>query len=347
MPQTAVFRVGRWPGCCCEDVRVIRTRVCEVLGIDHPVALGGMPTVYNTPALAAAVANAGGIGIIGCTYLDSDEIAGVAAAVRSLTDKPFGLNSLMFLDDEVGYETALMAAPELISLAWPRRDQDLEPWVDAAHDAGSKVSFMAADVENAVRGAEAGADVIVAQGTEGGGHVGWMALSVLLPMVVDAVDPVPVLAAGGVADGRGLAAALAYGADGVLVGTRFLATEESGLPAGYKRAIVASDGHDTVLTDIPDILTGMVWPGAMSRVQRNRFVERWADREWALLQNLTEAVESVQAARRSGDTDEVPIFFGQDAGLINDLPPAAEIVARIVREAEEIITNRLPPLAAD
>ena len=133
----------------------------------------------------------------------------------------------------------------------------------------------------------------------------------------------------------------------MLVGTRFLATEESGLPAGYKRAIVASDGHDTVLTDIPDILTGMVWPGAMSRVQRNRFVERWADREWALRQNLTEAVESVQAARRSGDTDEVPIFFGQDAGLINDLPPAAEIVARIVREAEEIITNRLPPLAAD
>lgn len=326
---------------------MIQTRVCEVLGIDHPVALGGMPTVYNTPALAAAVSNAGGIGIIGSTYLDPDEIAAVAAAVRALTDKPFGLNSLMFLDDQVGYEAALAAAPELVSLAWAGKDQDLKPWVDAAHGASCKVSFMAADVEDAVRGAEADADVIVAQGNEGGGHVGWMALSVLLPMVVDAVGPVPILAAGGVADGRGLAAALAFGADGVLLGTRFLATEESGLPPDYKRAIVDSDGHDTVLTDIPDIVAGIVWPGAMSRVQRNRFIDRWAGREWALRQNRAEAVESVQRARQSGDTEEVPMFFGQDAGLIRDLPPASEIVTRIVTEAEELLTSKLPPLSTN
>ena len=225
---------------------MIHTRLCDLLGIDHPVALGGMPPVYNTPALAAAVSGAGGIGIIGCTYLDPDDIEKTAGEVRSLTDKPFGLNALVFLDDRVGYEAALRAEPGLISLAWPRKDQDLEPWVRAAHDAGCAVSFMAADVEDAVRGAEAGADVIVAQGTEGGGHVGWMALSVLLPMIIDAVDEIPVIAAGGVADGRGLAAALAYGADGVLLGTRFLATEESGLAPGYKQAIVASDGHDTV-----------------------------------------------------------------------------------------------------
>jgi NAD(P)H-dependent flavin oxidoreductase YrpB (nitropropane dioxygenase family) len=326
---------------------MIRTRLCGMLGIEHPVVLGGMPTVYNTPALAAAVSAAGGLGIIGCTYLPPDDIAELAAAVRELTPRPFGLNALMFLDDRNGYEAILREAPELVSLAWARKDQDLSAWFDEAHAAGSQVSFMAADLEEARRGAEAGADVIVAQGTEGGGHVGWMALSVLLPMVVEAVSPVPVLAAGGIADGRGLAAALAFGADGVLLGTRFLASEESGLPAAHKRAIVDSDGHDTVLTEIPDLITGMTWPGAMSRVRRNRLIERWAGRELALQDNRAEVAESVQKARAAGDRQEAPLFYGQDAGLIHDLPTAAEIVARIVAEAEQIITEILPPLAGD
>ena len=323
---------------------MIRTSVCELLGIEHPVALGGMPTLYNTPVLAAAVSEAGGIRIIGCTYLGAGEIAELAAAVRERTDRPFGLNSLMFVDDEAGYAASLEAAPALVSLAWPRRDQDLGPWVDAAHAAGSKVSFMTADVEGALRGAEAGADVIVAQGTEAGGHVGRMALSALLPMVVDAVAPLPVLAAGGVADGRGLAASLAYGADGVLLGTRFLATEESGLHPEFKRRIVESDGHDTVLTEIPDLTTGMVWPGAMSLVQRNRFIERWSGKEWELREHRAAAADAVQLARRSGDADEAPMFFGQDAGLIDDVPRAADLVSRIVAEAETIIADRLPPL---
>jgi NAD(P)H-dependent flavin oxidoreductase YrpB (nitropropane dioxygenase family) len=257
------------------------------------------------------------------------------------------LNALLFLDDQAGYTAMLTGVPALISLSWPRKDQDIEPWVDKAHAVGSTVSFMAADVPDAVRGAEAGADVIVAQGTEGGGHVGWMGLSVLLPLVVDAVAPLPVVAAGGVADGRGLVAALAFGADGVLLGTRFLASDESGLHPNHKAAIVHSDGHDTVLTDIPDIISGMVWPGAMSRVKRNRLIERWAGQEWALRQNLAEAVEAVHNARGVGDTEEAPLFFGQDAGLINDLPPAADIVARIVTEATEIIDNHLPPLTAN
>ena len=183
---------------------MLRTAMCEVLGVDHPVALGGMPLVYNSVELTATVSEAGGIGIVGCTYLDPDEITGVASLVRGLTDRPFGLNSLLFLDDQEGYEAMLAARPGLISLSWPRKDQKIESWVDAAHEVGSKVSFMAADIEDAVRGAAAGVDLVVVQGTEGGGHVGWMGLSVLLPMVVDAVRPVPVVAAGGVADGRGL-----------------------------------------------------------------------------------------------------------------------------------------------
>ncbi len=320
---------------------MIRTRVCNVLGIDHPIALGGMPPPVNTPALAAAVSDAGGIGILGCTGLDRPQIVDAAASIRERTDKPFGLNSLVFLVDEDSYTATVDAGPALISLAWPRRDQDLRPWVDAAHAAGCKVSFMANDVSEATRGTEAGADLIIAQGTEGGGHVGWMALSVLLPMVVDAVAPIPVMAAGGVADGRGLASALALGAEGALLGTRFLASEQSGLPPGYKQAIIESDGHDTVLTEIPDIVRGQTWPGAMSRVRRNRFIERWAGREWALRQHLAEAAGSVQVARETGDVEEAPLFFGQDAGLIHEVLSADEIVRRIVAQAEEIITKRL------
>jgi NAD(P)H-dependent flavin oxidoreductase YrpB (nitropropane dioxygenase family) len=313
--------------------------MCEILGIEHPVVLGGMPTVYNSTELTAAVSEAGGIGVVGCTYLAPDEIAGVASQVRTLTDRPFGLNSLMFLDDEAGYEAMLAARPGLISLAWPRKDQDIGPWIAAAHGVGSKVSFMAADVEDAARGTAAGADLIVAQGTEGGGHVGWIGLSVLVPMVVDAVAPVPVVAAGGVADGRGLVAALAYGADGVLLGTRFLATKESALHPNHKQAIVDSDGHDTVLTDIPDIISGLNWPGAMSRVKRNRLVDRWTGREWALRQNVAAASEDVRNARAAGDSEDAPLFYGQDAGLINDLPPAADIVGQIVSQAEDIIVS--------
>ena len=320
---------------------MIRTPLCDLLGIQHPIVLGGMPTIFNSPALAAAVSGAGGLGILGITHLSRDQIHECAAAVRCLTQKPFGLNALMFFEDEDGFCAALETRPAVISLAWPRKDQDPRSWVSRAHAAGCRVTFMAGEVSEALRGVEAGADVIVAQGNEGGGHVGWMSTSVLVPMVVDAVAPVPVLAAGGIADGRGLAAALAYGAQGALLGTRFLASEESGLHPGHKRAIVASDGHDTVLTEIPDIAAGQVWPGAMSRVQRNRFIERWTGREWAIRQNLAEVNAAVRDARSVGDADEAPLFFGQDAGLINDLPPAADIVSRIAAEAEEIIRRRL------
>jgi NAD(P)H-dependent flavin oxidoreductase YrpB (nitropropane dioxygenase family) len=161
-------------------------------------------------------------------------------------------------------------------------------------------------------------------------------------MIVDAVGPIPVLAAGGIADGRGLAAALALGADGVLLGTRFLASKESPLHANYKQAILDSDGHDTLLSEIPDIAAGIVWPGAMSRSRRNKFIERWAGREWSLRQNQAGTLTEIRAARQRGDTEDAPLTMGQDAGLIHDIPAAAEIVARIARDAEEILAKTLP-----
>ena len=157
---------------------------------------------------------------------------------------------------------------------------------------------MAGTVAEAKHAVEAGADIIIAQGSEGGGHVGWMASMPLLPMVVDAVAPIPVLAAGGFADGRGLVAALALGAEGILLGTRFLATVESPLHPNFKQAIVDSDGHDTPLSEIPDIAAGLVWPGAMIRSRRNRFIERWAGREWALRRDRAEAAEGSRRRAR-------------------------------------------------
>jgi NAD(P)H-dependent flavin oxidoreductase YrpB (nitropropane dioxygenase family) len=317
---------------------MIRTKICELLGIEYPVALGGMGGGFTRPPMVAAVSEAGGFGALSCNGLSPEQIHDAAATMRSHTDKPYALNFLLFLTDDECFAAALEEKPAAIALAWPRREQDLKSYIDRAHGAGCKVTLMAGTVRDAERGVEAGADVIVAQGTE------WMASMVLTPMVVDAVAPVPVLSAGGIADGRGLAAALALGADGALLGTRFIASDEAPIHDNFKQAIVDSDGHDTVLTEITDLAAGVVWPGAMSRAKRNRFVERWIGREWDLRRHQAEAFARQLSARKDGDIDEALLSYGQDAGLIHDILPAGEIVRRIADEAETILTNRLSSL---
>jgi NAD(P)H-dependent flavin oxidoreductase YrpB (nitropropane dioxygenase family) len=320
---------------------MIRTPVCDLLEIEHPIALGGMGSIYS-PDLVSAVSNAGGLGALGCHSLSADQIRVGTTAIRDKTNKPFGLNFLIFDMREESFAAALALRPRVMAFAWPRPDQDLKPIFARAHDAGAKITYMANAVPDANRAVAAGADVIVAQGTEGGGHVSWIASMPLIPMIVDAVTPIPVLAAGGIADGRGLVAALALGAQGVLLGTRFLASNESPLHANFKQAIVDGDGHDTLLTELPDIAAGKVWPGAMSRSKRNGFIERWVGREWALRQNQAAALADITAARARGDVDAAPLTMGQDAGLIHDILPAGEIVGRIARQAEDIMTARLP-----
>ena len=324
---------------------MIRTPVCQLLDVEHPIALGGMGSA-TSPELVSAVSRAGGLGALGCHYLNPDQVRERTAAIRRQTNKPFGLNFLLFDTREDSFAAALELRPAVMQFAWARPDQDLAPFFRRAHDAGCKITYMAGAVPEAVRAVAAGADIIVAQGTEGGGHVGWMASMPLIPMIVDAVAPVPVVAAGGFADGRGLVAALALGAQGILLGTRFLATDESPLHPNFKQAIVESDGHDTQLSVIPDIAAGLVWPGAMTRSRRNRFIERWAGREWALRAERAAAHQRLQAARKAGDVDEGPLSMGQDAGLIHDIVPAAEIVARIAQEADEILGRKLPRLVA-
>jgi NAD(P)H-dependent flavin oxidoreductase YrpB (nitropropane dioxygenase family) len=208
--------------------------------------------------------------------------------------------------------------------------------VSDEYEVGSLVMYQAGTIAEALRAKAAGADVIVAQGTEGGGHVGWMASMVLLPMIVDAVGSTPMMAAGGIADGRGLAAALALGAQGALLGTRFLATKESPLHPNLKQAVLDSDGHDAMLTEIPDIARGNVWPGAMARSRRNAFIERRAGREWELRARQPEALAALQKASAAGDADNASLLIGQDAGLIRDIPAAGEIVERIAAEAEAL-----------
>jgi NAD(P)H-dependent flavin oxidoreductase YrpB (nitropropane dioxygenase family) len=324
---------------------MIRTPICELLKIEHPIALGGMGSA-TSPELVSTVSNAGGLGALGCHYLSPEQIRDRTVAIRQQTNKAFGLNFLLFDTRDDSLAAALELRPSVMQFAWARPEQDLRTYFDRAHKAGCLVTHMAGTVPEAVRAAKAGADVVIAQGTEGGGHVGWMASLPLIPMVVDAVAPTPVLAAGGFADGRGLVAALALGAGGILLGTRFLATIESPLHPNFKQAIVDSDGHDTQLSEIPDIAAGLVWPGAMTRSRRNRFIERWAGREWALRRDRAKALEGLNAARKSGDVEEGPLSMGQDAGLIHDIPSAGDIVTRIAQQAEEILIEKMPRLIA-
>ena len=322
---------------------MIHTPVCGLLGIRHPIVLGGMAGHTSVP-LVAAVSNAGGLGTLGVSRIPAEQIPANIAAIRGATTRPFGINFFLFDARQPTIDVALNERPPVFAATWARADQDLRALFGRAHEAGSVVMYQVGTVAEALRAKAAGADVIVAQGTEGGGHVGWMATLVVLPMIVDAVGSTPVMAAGGIADGRGLAAALALGAQGAVLGTRFLATKESPLHPNFKQAVLDSDGHDTVLTEIPDIARGNVWPGAMARSRRNAFIERWAGREWELRARQPEALAALLRASAAGDADNASLLIGQDAGLIRDIPAAAEIVERIVAEAEALLKDRLPRL---
>jgi NAD(P)H-dependent flavin oxidoreductase YrpB (nitropropane dioxygenase family) len=315
---------------------MLRTPICDLFAITHPVVLGGMGLGTN-PDLVAAVSNAGGLGIQGCGARSPDDIRDLSAGIRACTDRPFGLNLLLFRMSDDQLAATLDCRPPVLSTAWARGDQDLAAVFARAHDAGAKVLHMVSTVPEAMRAVAAGADAIVAQGTEGGGHVGLMGTIVLVPLVARAVAPVPVLAAGGLADGTGLAAALMLGAAGALYGTRFLATPEASVPDAYKHALVRSDGHHTVLTELPDVANATVWPGAYARVERNRWYETWAGREGDLRYQPAEVAAAAWRAFERGNTDETFVYTGQSAGLIDAVEPAGSLVERIVADALECL----------
>jgi NAD(P)H-dependent flavin oxidoreductase YrpB (nitropropane dioxygenase family) len=252
----------------------LRTSVCELLGIDVPVVQAGMGPLTSAE-LVAAVSNAGGLGILGAVLRPADALRAEIHRIRELTDRPFGVNHVLALLDAEAMEVTLDERVPVLSTSWG----DIGPYVTRAHDLGMKMIHQVVTASQAAQAAEAGADVVIAQGTDGGGHVGAVGTMPLVPRAVDASAPVPVLAAGGIVDGRGLAAALALGAQGVLMGTRFLATAEAPCPPAWQQAILAANESDTVRSTLFDDAIGMPVPGSEVRAIRNRFQDEWIGRE--------------------------------------------------------------------
>jgi NAD(P)H-dependent flavin oxidoreductase YrpB (nitropropane dioxygenase family) len=325
---------------------VIQTPFTELIGIDHPVVCAGMGGGYTGGDLVGRVSEAGGLGVIGASFLSPEDVSAIVRQAREITSKPIGINLLLHATEERVDEVLAFDAA-VFSTAWARDDQDLAAIFARAHDRGARVMHMVPTVADATRAAEAGADVIVAQGTEGGGHVGLIASTIIVPQVARAVAPLPVLAAGGFVNGAGLAAALGLGGAGILLGTRFLATDEAPVPDFYKQAIVGSDGSDTVLTTLADSLSGRDWPGAWDRVLRTRFVEEWLGREPELRRRRGEIWDKLEQAEEENDPQYALLWAGQSAGLIDAVVPAGDVVREIARDAEAVVRTQLPAVLRD
>jgi len=306
----------------------LHTAVCKLLKIAIPIFQAGMARA-TTPQLVAAVSNAGGLGIIGGLSRTPDELRNEIREVRELTDRPFGVNHVVSQMDRAAVQMTLAQRVPVLSLAWGRAT-DL---TYQAHEAGIKVIHMINTPEEAGQVASDGADVIIAQGTEGGGHVGTMSTMSLVPQVVDLVGAVPVLAAGGIADGRGLAAALMLGAQGALIGTRFLATPEARGRGHSKDVILNALGSQTVASKFYDDVLGIVWPGSLVRAIKHPLLDEWADRQ----QEWTLAAEQLRPALEAAITSGDFVLAGESAGLVHDIVPAGELVSRIAKEAEDLL----------
>lgn len=360
----------------------LRTPLCDLLGIEHPIVQSGMGGVAG-PDLVAEVSKAGGLGIIAGLNLTPDQIRDAIRRVRAATDRPFGVNLFMpnelrpptdpatipaatvaavqgALNDfrtRLGLPTTTArppAVPDLIDAAFEVIvDERVPVWsiglgdpgpemVSRCHARGMKVMAMVTTVDDARTLEHHGVDVLVAQGSEAGGHrstwvkrpysdlasVGTLAL---VPQIVDAVS-VPVVAAGGIADGRGLVAALALGAVGILLGTRFVATRDSMAPEFWKKSLLEQEGDNTTLTD--------AFSGLWLRALRNGYTEGYRGSGAPVLPPLLQtraAQDVVEEARRRGDGDYFPLLAGQGVGLVHNLPGAAEVVEAIVREARVVL----------
>ncbi|HJS31498.1 MAG TPA: nitronate monooxygenase [Alphaproteobacteria bacterium] len=326
----------------------ISTRLTELLRIAHPILLAPMDLVSDG-RLAAAVSRAGAFGMIGGGY---GEEAWLKREMDAAGDARVG----------VGFITWSMAKqPRLLDLALERRPPavmlsfgEVRPHAEKIKRSGALLICQVQTLGQAKEALASGADVLVAQGAEGGGHGIARGTFPLVPAVVDLAAGVPVVAAGGIADGRGLAAALMLGADGALLGTRFYASMEAAGFAAAKQRIVEASGDRTIRGILFDIARRNVWPAPYAgRVLQNAFSERWRGREAELLQHQHEEAVRYAKAREAGDFDTAAVIAGEAVDLIADIPPAAEIVERITREAEMLLagaSNRYrvtgPPPAA-
>jgi nitronate monooxygenase len=315
----------------------MRTPLCDLLGIEHPIVqapMGG-PAV---PQLAAAVSNAGALGMLALSW--SDDAGAAVRELRGLTEHPFGGNFGLQLDQRERLEAALAAGLRIVSLFWG----DPSPYVQRVHDAGALLLHTVGSAEEAKRAVAVGADVVVAQGWEAGGHVwGQIGTLALIPAVVDAVAPTPVIAAGGIGDARGVAAVLALGAQAAWVGTRFLMAEEAPVHERYRRRLIEADETDALW--FADLFDGG-WPSAPHRALRNATIDDWEaagrpaagsrpgeGEEVATRPNgsgVPRYAASTPVEGMNGDIDAMSLWAGQSVALARRVEPAADIVAELV-----------------
>jgi nitronate monooxygenase len=314
----------------------VRTPVCELLGIEQPIVQAPIGTAA-VPRLAAAVSDAGALGMLSLTW--ASDVASVIGQTAALTRRPFGANLVLAWDQHRRLDRALGAGLRIVSLTWG----DPAPYVETIHDAGALVMHTVGSAEEARRAVGCGVDVIVAQGWEAGGHVwGTIATLPLVPAVVDAVAPVPVIAAGGIGDARGVAAVLALGAQAAWLGTRFLLAEEAPVHEDYRRRLVAAAETDAHwYADLYDV----GWPDAPHRAIRNSTARTWEaagrpppGHRPGEGEEIARRAEGDPVVRYSsalplqgteGDIEALSLWAGQGVTFAKRVQPAAEIVGEL------------------
>jgi len=324
----------------------VRTSLCERLGIELPIIQAPMGGAVS-PQLAAAVSNAGGLGMLVLWRADADTIRRQISELRALTSRPFGVNLVLDFPQEERLAICVEERVPVISFFW----RDPSSLMPLAKSGGAIVMHTVGSAADAKRAVDCGVDIVVAQGWEAGGHVrGMVATMPLIPVVVDAVSPVPVVAAGGIADGRGVAAALALGAAGAWIGTRFLASQEATIHTRYRERLFQAKETDTVyLENLFDVR----WPNAPHRTLRNRTVDVWeaagrppsgerpGEGDTIATSRSVGPIVRYQSytpgADAEGDIDALSLWAGQGVGLVSKLQPAGEIVREISDEADSIL----------
>jgi nitronate monooxygenase len=310
----------------------LSTAFTRFFGVRHPIALAPMGQAAGG-ALAAAVSNAGGLGLVGGGRQDLGWVDQELRTAAENTAAPWGVGFQSWAIDEHTVGLALSYRPRVVMLSFG----DPRPFADLIRSAGAALMIQVVNLDEARQAARAGADIIVAQGTEAGGHGGTRSTLPFVPAVVDLAAPTPVLAAGGIADGRGVAAALALGAAGALLGTRFLVAHEALVPAWAVKAIIEGGGEDTRRSRASDIARGAPWPSRYgARTIRNAFFDRWYGREDELAAD-TAGQRAYRDAVERGELPPEPVWASEAIDLITEPSSAADIVTALARQAGEAL----------
>ncbi|WP_369264892.1 NAD(P)H-dependent flavin oxidoreductase [Streptomyces sp. R35] len=314
----------------------LSTAFTKLFGVRHPIALAPMGGSAGGE-LAAAVSRGGGLGLLGSGNGDADWLAREVPIVAKGTTGPWGVGLWTWAIDVGAVERVLEHGPRAVMLSFG----DPSPFAERIRRAGAALILQVTDLEEARQAVDLGADFIVAQGTESGGHGSRRGRSTLpfVPLVVDLAAPVPVLAVGGIADGRGVAAALALGAAGAVIGTRFQATAEAVVHPSITTAIVEGRGQDTERNRVLDIARGSQWPSRYTaRTLGHRYLDQWRGREAELAAD-PQAQRAYQDDVARGEVPPLPVWAGEAVDLITDLPHAADLVATLGAQAEDALTR--------